>query len=90
VNDEGKTATSHNRLVNPSIAVGFLGADFNLLSPLCCLQGIFSFNLTLDEIKTLRAKQNRDYRNQMFNGKYEVGGWGGVGERWGGLLLRCL
>lgn len=50
-----------------------------MLSSLCCLQGIFSFNLTLDEIKQLRAFQNRDYRNQMFNGKYEVGGVG-VGE----------
>lgn len=32
----------------------------------------FTFDFTLQEIKTLRVKQSRDYRDQSYNGLYEV------------------
>jgi hypothetical protein len=34
--------------------------------------GIFSFDLTYDQVKKLRATQPRAYRNQMYNGLYPV------------------
>lgn len=36
------------------------------------LQGIFAIDLTLKEIKALRALQPRPYRNQSHNGLYAI------------------
>lgn len=38
----------------------------------CCFQGIFSIDLTYEQVKKLRAIQPRTYRNQAYNGKFGI------------------